>query len=126
MTDFYNLSFALIPIKGENRVERIYNKLVRDRIPEIIKAKGETPIVRNLNDIDYKSELEKKLYEEYNEVLEASGDERIEELADMLEIIRALAKLENKSLNDVIVIANQKTEKRGGFEEKIFLEKVIE
>ncbi len=107
-------------------MERIYNKLVRDRIPEIIKAKGETPIVRTLNDIDYKSELEKKLYEEYNEVLEASEDERIEELADMLEIIRALAKLENKNLNDVIAIADQKAEKRGAFEEKIFLEKVIE
>lgn len=107
-------------------MERIYNKLVRDRIPEIIKAKGETPIVRTLNDIDYKSELEKKLYEEYNEVLEASGNDRIEELADMLEIIRALAKLENKNLNDVIAVADQKAEKRGAFEEKIFLEKVIE
>ena len=44
----------------------------------------------------------------------------------MLEIISALAKLENKSLEDVINIAKQKQAKRGGFEEKIFLEKVIE
>ena len=70
--------------------------------------------------------MEKKLYEEYKEVIEATGDDRVEELADMLEVIRALANLENKNLNEVIVIADKKNEKRGAFEEKIFLEKVIE
>ena len=45
---------------------------------------------------------------------------------NMLEVIRALANLENKNLNDVIAIADRKNEKRGAFEEKIFLEKVIE
>ena len=59
------------------------------------------------------------------EVIEASGDERIEELADMLEVIRALASLENKNLNDIIDIADKKNKKRGAFDEKIFLEKVI-
>ena len=107
-------------------MERVYNKLVRDNIPNIIKEKGETPIIKILDDIQYKSELEKKLYEEYKEVIEASGDERVEELADMLEIIRALAKLENKSLEDIISIADKKNEKRGAFEDMIFLEKVIE
>ena len=107
-------------------MEIVYNKLVRDNIPNIIKANGETPVVRILDDSTYKSELEKKLNEEYHEVLEASGAERAEELADMLEIIRALAKLENKSLQDIIEIADNKNEKRGAFEEKIFLEKVIE
>lgn len=68
----------------------------------------------------------KKLYEEYKEVIEATGDDRVEDLADMLEVIRALANLENKNLNEVIVIADKKNEKRGAFEEKIFLEKVIE
>lgn len=107
-------------------MERVYNKLVRDNIPNIIKGKGETPIIKILDDATYKNELEKKLYEEYQEVLESSGDDRAEELADMLEIIRALAKLENKSLQDIINIADNKNEKRGAFEEKIFLEKVIE
>ena len=107
-------------------MERIYNKLVRDNIPNIIKEKGETPVTKILDEVTYKNELEKKLYEEYQEVLEASGDERLEELADMLEIIIALAKLENKSLQDVINIADNKNIKRGAFEEKIFLEKVIE
>lgn len=105
---------------------RIYNKLVRDKIPNIITEQGENPVVRILNESEYKNELEKKLYEEYKEVIEATGDERLEELADMLEVIRTLANLENKHLNDVIEIADKKKEKRGAFEEKIFLEKVIE
>lgn len=107
-------------------MERIYNKLVRDNIPNIIKAKGEMPVIKILDDDAYKIELEKKLNEEYHEVLEAVGVDRIEELADMLEIIRALAKLEGKTLQDVIDTANLKNQKRGAFEEKIFLEKVIE
>lgn len=107
-------------------MERIYNKLVRDKIPNIIKEKKETPVVKILDDDEYKEALEKKLYEEYQEVIKASGEDRVEELADMLEIIKALAKLENKTLDNVIEIANKKVDKRGAFEEKIFLEKVIE
>ena len=107
-------------------MERIYNKLVRDNIPNIIKSKGETPVTRILSEDEYKNELEKKLYEEYKEVIEASGSDRIEELADMLEIINALAKIESKTLDNVILVAEQKNEKRGPFNEKIFLEKVIE
>ena len=84
-------------------MERIYNKLVRDNIPNIIKSKGETPVTRILSEDEYKNELEKKLYEEYKEVIEASGSDRIEELADMLEIINALAKIESKTLDNAKV-----------------------
>ena len=91
-------------------MERIYNKLVRDNIPNIIKSKGETPVTRILSEDEYKNELEKKLYEEYKEVIEASGSDRIEELADMLEIINALAKIESKTLDNVILVAEQKNE----------------
>ncbi len=107
-------------------MERIYNKLVRDNIPIIIKNNGEMPIIRVLNESEYKKELEKKLYEEYKEIIDAGGDNRIEELADMLEVIKALASLENKNLNDIIEVAERKNIKRGAFDEKIFLEKVIE
>ena len=113
-------------MKVERTMERVYNKLVRDRIPEIIIANDETPVTRILDDADYKKSLEEKLYEEYEEVLSAEGSERCEELADMIEVIRALAKLENKSLEEIVEIADEKREKRGGFEEKIFLEKVVE
>ena len=107
-------------------MERIYNKLVRDNIPSIIDSKGETPVTKILDDDTYRLELEKKLNEEYQEVLAANGDDRVEELADMLEIIKALAKLENKTLQDVIEIADIKSKKRAAFEKKIVLEKVIE
>lgn len=106
-------------------MERIYNKLVRDNIPTIIKNNGETPVTKILNDVEYKEELEKKLYEEYQEVIESSGNDRIEELADMLEVIRALAGLEGKCLSDIISVADKKNEKRGAFKEKIFLKKVM-
>lgn len=107
-------------------MEKVYNKLVRDKIPDIIKSNGETPIIKILDEVEYKKELEKKLYEEYQEVIDArGGNERLEELADMLEVIKALAKLEEKTLDDIISIANKKNEKRGSFEESIFLEKVI-
>ena len=102
---------------------KISNKLVRDNIPNIIKENGEVPITRILTDEEYKKELEKKLDEELQEVLEATGKDRIEELADMLEVIKALAKLENASFSDVVKVADEKCDKRGGFEDKIFLEK---
>lgn len=65
------------------------------------------------------------MYEEYKEVIEAIGDDRIEELADMIEVIKALAKVENSDLDTVVSVANKKSEKRGVFDDKIFLEKVI-
>lgn len=101
-----------------------YNKLVRDKIPEIILNNNEKPITRILDDQSYKKELEKKLLEEYNEVLESSGKDRLEELSDMLEVITYLATLENSSLEQVRKIAKQKRLKRGGFDKKIYLEKV--
>ena len=102
----------------------MYKKLVRDRIPEIILSKGETPITRILSDAEYKEELEKKLHEEYLEVLDAAGDSRIEELADMLEVMEALAGVENKTLENVLSVKAKKQEKRGAFKDKIYLEGV--
>lgn len=53
-------------------MEKVYNKLVRDNIPEIIMNDGEYPVIRVLNDEEYKKELERKLLEEYKEVIEAT------------------------------------------------------
>lgn len=108
-------------------MEKVYNKLVRDNIPEIIVGNGGTPFTRILAESEYKAELEKKLDEEYHEVLgTTTSEERIEELADMVEIIDALARLEGKSLDDVVEVQKQKRFKRGGFAKRIFLEKVEE
>lgn len=99
-----------------------YNKLVRDKIPEIIENNGEIPIIRKLSDVEYKEELEKKLYEEYEEVLDSNCSNRIEELADMVEVINYLAILEGESLNKVIEVAKEKKKERGGFDKRIYLE----
>ena len=104
-------------------MDNIYNKLVRDKIPSIILNNGEEAITRILSDDEYKSELEKKLNEEYQEVLLASGKERLEELADMLEVIRYIAKIEGSSLDEIIKIASEKSAKKGAFDNKIFLVK---
>jgi len=103
-----------------------YNKLVRDKIPDIIRSNGEEPITRVLSEEEYKIELEKKLQEEVNETLQATGSDRIEELADMLEVMTSLAELEGKTLDDIIAIRNEKKEKRGGFQKRLYLSGVKE
>lgn len=107
-------------------MERIYNKLVRDNIPDIITSNEETPVTRILDEDEYKKALEEKLIEEQEEVLSSSGSERCEELADMVEVIRSMAKLEGMSLEEIVAIADAKKLKRGGFDDRIYLEKVIE
>lgn len=102
----------------------MYEKLVRDNIPEIIRNNNEEPIIKILSDEEYKMELEKKLCEEYNEVLDSKGDYRIEELADMLEVMISLAELENKTFADIEKARTLKKEKRGGFSKKIYLKGV--
>lgn len=105
-------------------MERIFNKLVRDNIPDIIASNGEESVTRILSDEEYKAELYKKLLEEAKEVISSkNSDETIEELADVLEILRSIAELNGKTLDDVLETANQKKLKRGGFEKRIFLEK---
>ena len=105
-------------------MEREFNKLVRDNIPDIIASNGEEAVTKVLSDIEYKVELYKKLLEEANEVINSKdSNETLEELADVLEILRSIANLNGKTLDDVLNTANQKKLKRGGFEKRIFLEK---
>ena len=110
--------------KWGEKMERIFNKLVRDNIPGIIASNGEESVTRILADEEYKVELYKKLLEEANEVISSkTSDETIEELADVLEILKSIAELNDKKLDDVVEVAKQKRLKRGGFEKRIFLEK---
>ncbi len=87
---------------------RTYNKLVRDKIPEIITEKGENPITKTLNDKEY---LE---------------DNNVEELADIVEVIYGILDSKNVSLDKFENIRKGKVEKRGAFSKRIFLEKVME
>lgn len=102
-------------------MKRVYNKLVRDNIPEIIKKNNQTATVKILGDEDYKICLENKLREETAEYLE-SGEAA--ELADILEVVEALGKLQNLSLDDLMKIKKDKQNKNGAFDKRIFLEEV--
>jgi predicted house-cleaning noncanonical NTP pyrophosphatase (MazG superfamily) len=105
----------------------IYNKLVRDRIPEVISKSGKQSVTRILSDDEYKLELQKKLGEEIQEYIEATTDiSVIEELADLLELIHAAAELHGSSIEDLERVRQKKAEQRGGFKEKIFLVEVTD
>ncbi|EIJ78318.1 hypothetical protein PB1_12179 [Bacillus methanolicus PB1] len=100
----------------------IYNKLVRDRIPEIIESTGKQFSTRILSNEEYIKELKKKSFEELEEYVNTSNNEdAIEELADLLEIIHAIAEYHGSSFEKVEEVRKRKAEKRGGFKEKIFL-----
>lgn len=96
----------------------IYNKLVRDRIPEIIRAKGGACKTRILSDEEYAQKLDQKLGEELAEYLESHSPE---ELADLLEVIYACAALQDLCPADLEQIRADKAAKRGGFGDKILL-----
>ncbi|MCG1028893.1 nucleoside triphosphate pyrophosphohydrolase [Virgibacillus halodenitrificans] len=99
-----------------------YHKLVRDRIPEIIQSTGKELKTEILNDARYIEELKKKLTEEVTEYQEATSDEEaLEELADVLELMHALAKQHGATVDEVEKIRKDKAEKRGAFNEKIYL-----
>ena len=103
---------------------KIYNKLVRDKIPEIIAAdNGKKCTTRIMDDKEYLNALNKKMQEELNEYLES---ENVEELADLEEVLRAILDVKKVSYNEFEKIRNAKIEKRGAFKKKIFLESVKE
>lgn len=95
-----------------------YNKLVRDKIPEIIRSKGENPVVRVMDDEEYIAALEIKLTEECSEYLESKEPE---ELTDILEVVYVLAKARGCSAEELTQIYERKHAEHGGFEHKIFL-----
>lgn len=99
-----------------------YNKLVRDRIPEIIEASGKTCVTEVLSDEEYLKMIDAKLDEE---LAEYHKDQNIEELADLLEVIRAAAVARGYSVEELEKVRAEKAEKRGGVEKKILLKEVI-
>lgn len=98
---------------------KIYNKLVRDKIIDIIEADGRIAKYRILDDNEYRQELNKKLQEEVKEYLE---DNNVEELADIVEVIYGILNSMDVSIKEFEKIRINKQEKRGAFEKKIYLE----
>ena len=99
-------------------MKTIYNKLVRDRIPEIIEASGASCKTSILSDEEYLKMLDAKLDEE---LAEYHKDQNIEELADLLEVIRAAAIAHGYTLDELERVRAEKAKERGGFEQKILL-----
>ncbi len=101
-----------------------YRKLVRDRIPEIIQAEGRHPVTRVLDDASYRAALLAKLAEEAREASHAAAADLPGELADVLEVLRALTAAAGMSWTQLLALADDKRSRRGGFAERIFLESV--
>ena len=92
-------------------------KLVRDKIPEIIRADGKKPITRTLDTEEYLEELDRKLNEE---IAEYQADKSLEEMADVMEVLFAICEARGHSVEELMEVREAKREKRGGFEERIF------
>lgn len=99
-------------------MKKDYNKLVRDRIPEIVQASGKNACIRKADEAEYKHLLRQKLLEEVNEFMESGSSE---ELADILEVVAALGRAHGFSFADLVEMAEEKRKDRGGFEERIVL-----
>ncbi len=97
---------------------KIYNKLVRDKIPEIVEASGKKVNICIAGDAEYKTLLRRKLQEEVYEFLESNDPE---ELVDIIEVILSLSKTYGISLTELLRMVEKKKVERGGFERKIIL-----
>lgn len=101
------------------------NKLIRDKIPEIIKKNGANPKISVLNDHQFKSALKEKLIEEAKELLQAKTyGEILNELSDVLQLLESIALNNNTTIAEVKKQKEKKKIERGGFEKKLFLEYV--
>ena len=96
----------------------IYNKLVRDKIPAIIESQGQIPHTRILTPEEYTAALAQKLDEEVGEF---HKDNNLEELADILEVVYALAENLGYSKEELLDACRHKHDKRGGFQDRIWL-----
>ncbi len=102
-----------------------HHKLVRDQIPAIIAADGGQPVTRVLDDAGYEAALRAKLLEEAHEAQAAPDEQLVSELADVLEVLQALAAAHHMSWEDIVSEADRKRAERGGFDGRIFLEYVV-
>jgi len=96
-----------------------YEKLIRDKIPEIIRSKGGKPVVRLAGNDEYHNHLRLKLQEEVTEFLR---DDNPEELADIMEVILAICDEKGFSRAELELVRQQKATEKGRFTDKIILE----
>jgi len=102
---------------------KIYNKLVRDKIPEIIKENGKESHCHIAEEKEYLEAIKAKINEEVEEFYETPC---IEEMADILEVLRALGDCYGFDMDEIEKARVEKNRKRGAFKNRIILEKVLE
>ena len=106
---------------------KVYNKLIRDRIPEIIKKDGNTADIIILSDEAFKQAIKEKLIEEATEVCNAQNrDDILSELADLQEVMDTIKQLYNINTLEVNTIQAVKALQRGKFEKRLYLKSVSE
>ena len=104
---------------------KIYNKIVRDKIPQIIESKGSKCKIRTLDEMGFIFHFRNKLQEEVDELNRAAtSDEILEEVVDVLEILYTITTNIGKTFEDVEVLRLKKKQEKGGFADKLFLEYV--
>lgn len=100
----------------------VWKKLVRDRIPEIIRASNEIPVTRILDAPEFVDALKAKLLEEADELIHAQDIESvIAEAADVLEVVQSLCAANGVALEHVVALQDKKRAERGGFKDRIYL-----
>ena len=104
-----------------NQSHKTYNKLVRDRIPEIIAAEGRQYATEIMSDTEYRQALLVKLVEEAQEVAKAEGGELVKELADLYEVIDAVMTAFALDKDAILAKQQKRRDERGGFEKRIKL-----
>jgi predicted house-cleaning noncanonical NTP pyrophosphatase (MazG superfamily) len=97
-------------------------KLVRDGIPALIRAGGNTPIVRVLAESDFQSAVFEKLLEEAAELRSAPAGEQLGEAADVYEVLLAAARTMGVTMDEIAMEAERKRLERGGFQERLWLD----
>ena len=104
--------------------KKVYNKLIRDKIPDIIEKDGCSYKTRTLRQKEYKQELLKKLVEEANETLETNGSKKelVKEIGDVQEIINYIIQTFNLDTKEIEKIRKKRKTSRGVFDKKLFLE----
>ena len=100
-----------------------YNKLIRDKIPEIIERSGKKAVTERLDADAYKKYLDMKLGEELQEYLES---DKVEELADLIEVIYAILEFKGMTRKEFDLLRKNKVEERGAFENRLFLKEVLD
>lgn len=103
-------------------MSKVYNKLVRDRIPEIIEKAGEKPYIETLNKKEFFEETKKKISEEARELIKAKGRKQIiNEIVDIQELIDVLVTQIGITKLELWTLQRKKNIKRGGFKKRLFL-----